>query len=75
MIHGDLVAVAEGANAFLAASGPSGDRLPGDEERRAADHYGNASDRLLGRLMRHLADEEDLIIPLILDRGEASIGI
>jgi hemerythrin-like domain-containing protein len=29
----------------------------------------------LGDLTRHLADEEDLVIPLILDRTEASIGL
>jgi hypothetical protein len=26
-------------------------------------------------LTRHLADEEDLIIPLILDRGDQALGI
>jgi hypothetical protein len=30
---------------------------------------------MLAGLMRHLADEEDLIIPLILDRTEDGIGI
>ena len=27
------------------------------------------------QLARHLGDEEDLIIPLILDRGEAALGV
>jgi hypothetical protein len=26
-------------------------------------------------LMRHLDDEEDLIVPLILDRGEDALGV
>ena len=30
---------------------------------------------LLRLLTRHLSDEEDLIIPLILDRGEAALGV
>lgn len=75
LIHRDLVAVAEGANGLLSVGRPQGQRQPNDGERRAADAYGEASDRLLERLTRHLADEEDLIIPLILDRGEAPIGI
>jgi hypothetical protein len=30
---------------------------------------------LLRLLTRHLGDEEDLIIPLILDRSEAALGV
>jgi hypothetical protein len=30
---------------------------------------------LIKGLKRHLADEEDLIVPLILDRGEAKLGV
>ena len=74
VIHQDLMAVAETANRFLAMEAaarklavergaPRGRRLCRGE--RAA----------VRRLIRHLADEEDLIIPLILDRGEAAIGI
>jgi hypothetical protein len=33
------------------------------------------SDVLLSQLRRHLADEKDLIIPLILDRSEAGLGV
>jgi iron-sulfur cluster repair protein YtfE (RIC family) len=33
------------------------------------------ADALLAKLARHLRDEEDLIIPLILDRGEPALGI
>ena len=31
--------------------------------------------RLLPKLGRHLEDEEDLIIPLILERGEHQLGV
>ncbi|MCV0398108.1 MAG: hemerythrin domain-containing protein [Rhizobiaceae bacterium] len=69
LIHEALEANAETANAFLRA-------LDGDEDRRrfAADAYATANDRLVAMLMRHLDDEEDLIIPLILDRGDAALG-
>ena len=34
-----------------------------------------AGQKLLRKLGRHLEDEEDLIIPLILDRGEGPLGV
>ena len=74
IIHTDLMFTADTANSFLAAETASGGK-PDDPARRAADAYADASERLLRRLIRHLEDEEDLIIPLILDRGEAAIGI
>ena len=74
IIHHDLMQTAETANRFLAIEVAAGPR-PSDAARHAADGYTDASERLLTRLIRHLADEEDLIIPLILDRGEAAIGI
>ena len=74
VIHDDLMATADTANRFLVAEKQSGGR-PDDAARWAADAYAGASERLLRRLIRHLEDEEDLIIPLILDRGEAAIGI
>ncbi len=46
-----------------------------DGLQRSADHYANVSDHLLGGLIRHLDDEEDLIIPLILDRSEEKLGL
>lgn len=74
VIHDDLMATAETANAFLRAEAAANGKA-GDPARRAADAYADASERLLRRLMRHLADEEDLIIPLILDRGEPALGL
>jgi len=46
-----------------------------DAMRACADRYGLVTDELLAGLVRHLADEEDLIIPLILDRGEDGLGM
>ncbi len=61
----------ESANAFFQSLG-EGDR---DVILKTAESFGMASDRLLGGLMRHLDDEEDLVVPLILDRGEEELGI
>mgnify|MGYP000181423240 CR=1 FL=1 len=36
--------------------------------------YAAASDRLLDLLIRHLADEEDLVIPAMLEHGERSLA-
>jgi hemerythrin-like domain-containing protein len=58
------------ANALLRT--PVNDK---DPLRAAADAYAAASDTLLRQLRRHLSDEEDLIIPLILDRTEAGLGV
>ena len=69
-IHGDMARTAEAANALLQALQAGGDIL-----RQSSDDYANASASLLKGLVRHLDDEEDLIVPLILDRGEAALGV
>lgn len=69
-IHAALDRNAETANAFLAALQENADR-----QRFAADAYADENARLVAMLTRHLADEEDLIIPLILDRGDEGLGI
>jgi hypothetical protein len=69
-IHETIVEVVDAANHLLRATPTDLDLL-----RRAGDAYAEAGDRLFRRLDRHLGDEEDLIIPLILDRGEAELGI
>ena len=70
VIHADMERTAEATNALLRA-------LAGDADavRRCGDDYAAASGALLGGLMRHLDDEEDLIVPLILDRGEQALGV
>jgi Hemerythrin HHE cation binding domain len=69
-IHADMAATAESANALLCALQGEADAL-----RRCGDDYAAASGRLLNGLIRHLDDEEDLIVPLILDRGEEALGV
>jgi hypothetical protein len=69
-IHADMARTAETANALLQALHADGDRV-----RRCGDDYADASGALLKGLVRHLDDEEDLIVPLILDRGEDALGV
>lgn len=68
MIHDALEMNAQTANAFLQAL--EGDK---DVQRYAADAYADQNARLVAMLARHLDDEEDLIIPLILDRGDREL--
>jgi hypothetical protein len=67
-IHEGLERNAEAANAFIRTLEESEDR-----QRFAADAYADENSRLIAMLKRHLADEEDLIIPLILDRGDRAL--
>ncbi|HZL61547.1 MAG TPA: hemerythrin domain-containing protein [Pseudolabrys sp.] len=69
-IHADMARTAETANALLRVLQGDADAL-----RRCGDAYAAASSALLKGLIRHLDDEEDLIVPLILDRGEAALGV
>ena len=64
LIHQGIVGVVESINAFLSTIGP--DSNDSDARRMAADRYIAASRLLHDRLARHLADEEDLIIPLMI---------
>ncbi len=68
-IHEALEQNAETADAFLSALQENEDR-----QRFAADDYAGANHRLVAMLTRHLAAEEDLIIPLILDRGDRALS-
>jgi hemerythrin-like domain-containing protein len=70
VIHATIATLAEAANEFLVVEAADRDRL-----RAVGDRYANASDALIHQLMRHLDDEEDLIVPLVLDRGEGPLGI
>jgi len=70
VIHEQIAATVETANAFLRSAVNDPDPL-----RRTGEGYAETSGALLHLLTRHLCDEEDLIIPLILDRGEAALGV
>jgi hypothetical protein len=68
-IHAAMEASYEAANAFLRASDTDRDAMlrPAALCRRRPE--------AAPKLGRHLEDEEDLIIPLILDRGEGPLGV
>jgi hypothetical protein len=69
-IHHAMDRMVETANAFMQT--PAGDR---DRMRFVGDDYVTAGERLIRMLTRHLDDEEDLIVPLILERSEAGLGL
>jgi hemerythrin-like domain-containing protein len=70
VIHDRLLASVDSARRLLQALVGADD----DARRHAVDAYAAASDQLLTLLTRHLADEEDLVIPAILAHGERSIS-
>ena len=65
LIHQQLVATVEHARGLLNAL-----LTPGEGERQAADAYAVQAQHLLALLLRHLADEEELVIPAMLKHGE-----
>jgi hypothetical protein len=67
--HTRLAGDIDGAITTLRELGAAAGTPPGVAARQAADLYVAAADRLFRHLVRHLADEEDLIIPLLLDRA------
>ncbi|MCX2723801.1 hemerythrin domain-containing protein [Roseibium salinum] len=71
LIHHRIETVIGSANKLLGRL-REGNR---DKIRRASDDYAATSSTLVTGLMRHLDDEEDLIVPLILDRGEHDLGL
>ncbi|WP_186386949.1 hemerythrin domain-containing protein [Stappia sp. TSB10P1A] len=71
LIHERIGRVIASANGLLGLlEGGDSDRI-----RRAADTYAADSDLLVTGLLRHLDDEEDLIVPLMIERGEGPLGV
>ena len=70
ILHAGIMRSVESANEFLKSLQADKDKL-----RTTADGYAEINERLLKQMLRHLDDEEDLIIPLILDRGEDKLGV
>jgi hypothetical protein len=67
-IHAEILRTVESANGLLRAT-----QSDDDARRVATDLYADASERLVEFLVRHLADEEDLIMLVILDQGERKL--
>jgi len=67
-IDGHLNAFVEDANAVLRAI------ADGPDHRTAAGRFLERTERLDGFLDRHLIDEEDLIVPVILRHGSGLVG-
>ena len=74
-LHHDIERSVAAANAMLRALANNTGVSDADALRRAGDDYAAASGPLLKGLARHLEDEEDIIVPLILARGEDALGV
>ena len=70
IIHECLNRTAASANEMFGALARGG-----ESERRAVGSYAENNQQLIDLLRRHLEDEEDLIIPIVLDRGEQQLGM
>jgi len=68
-LDGLIQETAREANALFAALQGPGDPV------RAGDSLADRLSRMLAGLTRHLDDEEDLVVPLILERGEDALGV
>ena len=68
VIHEAIERNAASANALLRALGR-------ENERGASERHAEETATMLRLLLRHLDDEEDLVVPIILDRTEAALGI
>lgn len=65
LIHDLLESNAAAGRSFVEGLGKGGDAM-----LFAAEAYGAQAERLVSGLVRHLEDEEDLIVPLLLDRAD-----
>lgn len=68
LIHQSLVETVEHARELLAALSQTA-----GGERQAADTLAGRIKHLLALLQQHLADEEDLVIPALLEHGEQAL--
>ena len=67
-IHTEIMRTVDSANGLLRTM-----ESDDDARRVATELYADTSERLLKFLARHLDDEEDLIMPVILDQGERKL--
>lgn len=69
ILHENIVTVVEKANAFLQ------ELQNNAEPKKVMEGYAGSAEILIANMLNHLRDEEDLIVPLILDRGEQALGV
>jgi Hemerythrin HHE cation binding domain len=67
LIHTGLGEIVESINALIELVRGGGEP---DAQLRAGERFATVSERLYGRLQRHLDDEEDLVIPVMLAHGD-----
>ncbi len=67
LMHRSIAEIVDATNAFLASLGDDSANAR-DAQKRTAEKYIETSELTFRRLVRHLSDEEDQIIPIMLDR-------
>ena len=67
-IDAQVQAMAKAANTLLGAA-----QQPRDAQLYALDTYSDQQEQLMRLLNRHLEDEEDIVVPMVLDRGEHAL--
>jgi len=67
LLHEGMNEITEKFNAFASSVRSS---KKAAVHQRAADSYMASADLFFKRMLQHLADEEDLIIPLMLEQGQ-----
>jgi Hemerythrin HHE cation binding domain len=70
LLHQGIIEIVESFNTLLTLA-HDGNDADKDTRRHARDHFLARSERMFTRLDRHLDDEEDLIIPIMLERDGA----
>lgn len=69
LLHAGIIESVDAFNALLALVRGT-EESNTDARKHAAEQYLDVGDVMFRRLMRHLDDEEDLIIPIMLDQDE-----
>lgn len=69
LLHDGIMSLVEAINEFIPTFRDEPEKVT-DAQKHAGEKFAKVSDLALKRLVRHLEDEEDLIIPLMFERGE-----
>jgi len=69
LLHEGIMSLVESINEFILTFKDDPEKIT-DAQRHAGDKFVEVSELAFRRLVRHLEDEEDLIIPLMFERGE-----
>ena len=69
-LRGEIDTALAALGELRAAAEQASHAPPGSAPALAAQRYIEAAERLCSRLVRHLSDEEDLVVPVLLEHGD-----